>query len=1633
MNILKKAKPKRLFSIMLSLVMVLTMMPLTAVPASAASSFNENPNWTTISGANDTTRMGTLTGMLSQSGTKYIKLGEDIELNVDIGAAFPINGVKHLDLNGHRINYSDGTDAQARALFEVKSGAEVYIYDSSAKQTGYIHFDGRLTESNENIYRHLFVVDSGAKLVVNGGELEAGRSKQIYVFNFYGYSGYVRQQVAGTAIYVSKGAECVINGGTIRGRGKASRIAQVNVNQRKLYINNAAINNAGTLIVNDGFIKGMGGANVIKEITEENSIECTPTTVVYSGILDTHKVDRHYTTDYDKWIWGRYGNSTTGEEIAHRTVDYVAGMRDETDDSRRTWNIYGTSSKTAGEFFKIQSKTAVGGVASALPSSWNPTKNYWVGVDIGNQSTKGEYNPYYTYDAAKALAQDYNSKTGYQSMLTWAVYDSNGKQVSAEINKVPNMTDNYNHLSKMSSENLRVNMKDFTAPNGDAISWKTGQRYTLRCTITESWQGQNAWNITSFDEWNFAITDWDTVTPTLTAVQAPTSTGNTADITATASSNGDLSKLYDQMWYYGYYGTVNGKYQPIWQTQNRGDSVYTYTNLPAGPQRLCMMIYGQSIDGLYQSLNATTDVLVMPQIAAKQQFGGTYGSWSSYDSYSGNTLKVNYADAMVRLRAIDTNLLKDPVSGNALVVNGQTIDGSKIKWQWWNSSTQKWVDITRTSEDTGSTNVTGVYLAGDTDGSRCILETNRTGTYRAYINCYGKTWYSAAPFKVVSKDYTAANAYKVSATTTYTTTEYGDGNKIKFTVNSNDAAWGTWSAGLIIKKDSVPKDAWKYFADDSITEKQTSYFSQNNTTGVSKEVSLYAPSTINAFFQMNTAKDIIPGKYTFIPVAQAGNGTVVKGEPFTITVEKKATGVDILADHLNVTNGEGEDTLNAPTYTLPTNTKTVTFRPQKIQANATLPSTATAHWSSSEPYVATIDYRTGEFTAKQPGTTRITLTYTFEQGGSGVTYTRYLNVVVPIAEFKFGEVDWATAASKGTKYQNLTMPITQVRSYQGDWIDNNNTYMEAKCTQAAWLANGQGFGTDKTVEYNQSVRVQFKAAAKEGYQLFLKPSGDGSYVADTGNIKTHAIGSTAMDTALKLGYNFTSGYGNEYDSGKYGYDSPSLCGIIIPVEQTCVKNSAARYVDVVSITTAEPREGDSRYQGDPDAYLAPGGDANMMDVKVLTLMNDGDPIKVNQSIVNKVSSVQGSGIAYDPISYADYIANMSEGYGVVGTTEKPADVAALTAPRYEAATYFHNLILTANGRDSEGKTVYFAPDVKLFINGHPVEMTLNGYNDKVNSGYGAQRLEVRYYYVSDPSPAFVGGTISGLTAPATGETPVSAEDLTVAAVREDNTTSSDALYVSRLTWYVDANDNGRLDEGEDTNALTESGTFKANTAYSAYMELAANENMGRIDNQSFALKLNTGAATPVILNSTAANGSYKFEKTDPPVGVTVSGQVTSYSSNQIQVKLMQGNSEIYDAEVSDGVPSNEKLKQTFTFNSVLPGTYDLVIIKAAHLKYTIKDVIVSNTDLDLTANSNAKISDIQMVVGDVDNSGSVNMDDLNLVWNSKNYNKSVTEAENGICDLDNSGFINMDDLNIVWNSENYNKTASNDCTVTYTK
>ena len=165
---------------------------------------------------------------------------------------------------------------------------------------------------------------------------------------------------------------------------------------------------------------------------------------------------------------------------------------------------------------------------------------------------------------------------------------------------------------------------------------------------------------------------------------------------------------------------------------------------------------------------------------------------------------------------------------------------------------------------------------------------------------------------------------------------------------------------------------------------------------------------------------------------------------------------------------------------------------------------------------------------------------------------------------------------------------------------------------------------------------------------------------------------------------------------------------------------------------------------------------------------------------------------------------------------------------------------------------------------------------------------------------------------------------------------------------------------------------------------------------------------------------------------SVRGKVVSYNpNNATTIQLMQGGEEKYTATIA-ATTGNGQVTKNFTLAGVLPGVYDLVVTKPAHLKYTVKNVTVGNAPLDLTAHGNAAIRNITLPAGDLNGDGTINSKDLNEIWSPANYLKSTTDADvNPLADLNGDGTINSKDLNIVWKAENYLKSEMTDATVDY--
>ena len=169
------------------------------------------------------------------------------------------------------------------------------------------------------------------------------------------------------------------------------------------------------------------------------------------------------------------------------------------------------------------------------------------------------------------------------------------------------------------------------------------------------------------------------------------------------------------------------------------------------------------------------------------------------------------------------------------------------------------------------------------------------------------------------------------------------------------------------------------------------------------------------------------------------------------------------------------------------------------------------------------------------------------------------------------------------------------------------------------------------------------------------------------------------------------------------------------------------------------------------------------------------------------------------------------------------------------------------------------------------------------------------------------------------------------------------------------------------------------------------------------------------------NYTFTFPAAKPGAGVAVSGKITSYNpNNATTIQLMQGGKEQYKTTIA-AASGEGQVTQSFSFPTVAPGTYDLVVTKDAHLTYTVKNVVVGSTDLDLTKRTDKPYSTITMLCGDINGDGSINEDDVSIIRYANNINKSTAVADNKLADINGDGSVNEDDVSIVRYSSHINK------------
>ena len=890
-------------------------------------------------------------------------------------------------------------------------------------------------------------------------------------------------------------------------------------------------------------------------------------------------------------------------------------------------------------------------------------------------------------------------------------------------------------------------------------------------------------------------------------------------------------------------------------------------------------------------------------------------------------------------------------------------------WERLNEYNGKWEVVTMATEGLSPEPYTG-YL---------VMTDSRSGRYRASVEYDGQRWYSPV-LTVNGRDYTTGQQMTVTVDSPLMEVNKDYSAVFTYAPDPNSGSFGvSWYPGVIVYKDNVPKAfydamyAWSYneiLPDGGILVRL-------NGTGYGtypKDFKLFASTAISF-----NKEAMVPGSYTLIPYVKVELASgiyapeLVKADPITLKVDKRITAVDISVDGVNVTNGTGTSKDTAPTYTMSETANKVRLSYISTPEGASYRS-GTITWTSSDTSIATVT--NGNLTALKPGTVTITMNYKAtidtKKGEEELNFTRYLKVTIPIAEVKFSAPDWSKYI--GRKYSDVRLNNVYVRSYNGEWQSGGN-YLKSRIYQMSLFEGASSVYPDETqVKYNDNYYMRFELQPMSGYQFPLKVtyvSRDGTefiYETNEYTLKATGMDSDAIDTAFNLGY-WPIG---EWDTGTL--QTPDACKLVIPYNLKTIRDPNTVYVDLVAVETVEPREGDLRYAGDlpendEDMQKAVDRYPNTMDVRVLTLSGettpDGNPLLLASSSRNhKLSALQGSGTPYTPLDKNELTSDgdAMDFYQTFFVDEGwEYDREKLETTRYEAGTYAHELKIYLANQSADGTMYYFSPDVRVLVNGHEVQL-IDGYGDP---GYKGNSLQLAYYFVSDPRPSLINGTIEGLNAPVTGALAQTADELTVAG-RDSAGAPNDKMYVSGLIWFIDANENGVLDEGErcvPENGLTQDGRFMGGKKYSAFVTLSVEAEDGRINNTAFTLKLD-GIDTP--LSTSQAQGVYTFPETEI-VGYGVSGNVESFNSgtDPVTIQLIeQGQSEpAYETIVSGGTQSGNKFTASYSFSDVPSGTYTMKVIKSKHVtrEYTI------------TVGAEAVVKDVEIwLYGDVTGDGAVN-------------------------------------------------------------
>ena len=571
-------------------------------------------------------------------------------------------------------------------------------------------------------------------------------------------------------------------------------------------------------------------------------------------------------------------------------------------------------------------------------------------------------------------------------------------------------------------------------------------------------------------------------------------------------------------------------------------------------------------------------------------------------------------------------------------------------------------------------------------------------------------------------------------------------------------------------------------------------------------------------------KTIVPGNYLVMAYVVKDGQYLTASNAVTVQVARIADFVDITDEAGNVISGK---TMEGPYVG---NTMKLNCVPGN---GASAPSFQSVAWTVESlvgTNVATIDAN-GVLTINKPGQIKVTATATVGVGQTALANnTQSVIINIPITEV---EVTLGTPAIGGDPSKIASVPADA--PYELDY-DPRYSWASGVST------NGEFLG-------NSIPELSVDIVPKDGYvfparQLYLDNYDETWYTyADDIVVKVNGKAYNFRD------FETTHTFGStEYGKGYNGtFWDPQEIDFYWKWERLI--DPTHTYLDYVNLTIPIPAVGDDGDLAPDEEYAWAVPECTNSDA-IYSWVNDKGIYKVSGDYLN------------DNDKSNDNAVKMAD-----GETYQRGQM-------YRADIYFS----TTN----KNYTTYFGKNVTLMINGTPCQLVdLYDSTDVEGDTNG-----IAYYYFMPTAPIQTIDMlwIDDLEAPVGYKKPATADDITEFS---SNFIVGDEVYVTRLTWFLDSNNNNVLDSGEDSaEFFNADGSFLAGLRYSVYLELEARDrdDDGKGDFVKFAdnavIKLTSQGNAQMTGNQNGA--VYKFPAAAMPA------EAVTTDPGQVTIELQEG-------------------------------------------------------------------------------------------------------------------------------------------------